>query len=462
MKFSIQPKYYTHKTRTTTPLIIQAYIDGKRLKKTTGIVIPLKAWDRKKATINPNCAGWLPADQMKAEKDKRTLEELISQRSLQVMGDFNRGLNETEFLELLEAFNAGSSDANRDEDKNQEEQPDLLEYLALFIPTATKRRNKHAKGDEERIREKTVQQYTQLQPLLTHFRNWTGQTMDMREINVKWHDAFLAWGQDVEYLGAATMAKHIKSLKRLFYYAKKDGYNVHPDPLTNEDFDKPRQPKNEVQYLDREELRRIKALDLSGKPGLSLERDRLLIGCWTGLRVSDLGRLSLDMVEENEEGDKFIYITTQKTRKKVVIPILKDVQEILDRRGRFPRFRTEQSFNKCIKQICKLAEINQTVHAEKQGKVTIQRKDEKGRTYKEEVKRKVSGKFQKWELLSTHSCRRSFASNWYGSMPNHVIMGITGHSKEEDFLRYVGVTEEENAKRFLRFWREQRRQNGLE
>ena len=47
-------------------------------------------------------------------------------------------------------------------------------------------------------------------------------------------------------------------------------------------------------------------------------------------------------------------------------------------------------------------------------------------------------------------------------MPNQVIMGITGHSKEEDFLRYIGVTEEENAERFLRFWRDQRRRNGLE
>ena len=67
--------------------------------------------------------------------------------------------------------------------------------------------------------------------------------MELWNVDVEWHDAFLEWGANVELLGPATLGKHIKSLKRLFYYAKKDGYDVHPDPLANEDFDKPRQPK---------------------------------------------------------------------------------------------------------------------------------------------------------------------------------------------------------------------------
>ena len=461
MRYTIQPKYLTHPTRKSTTLMAVAHFDGKRVKKSTAISIPLAAWDQESKRLKKQCNGWAPGHAIQAHDALRKLEQLLSQRSLQVMADEDRDLNREEFLEIVEAFTMGASDANRT-DEADASQPDLLEYLDEFIPTAIKRRNKHAKGDAERITPKTLQQYTQLQPLLTLFRNWSGRSLDMRNVDVEWHDAFLEWGANVELLGPATLGKHIKSLKRLFYYAKKDGYDVHPDPLANEDFDKPRQPKNEVQYLNRDELKRIKALDLSSKPLLSLERDRLIIGCWTGLRVSDLGRLSLDMIKENADGDKFITITTQKTRKKVVIPILKDVQEVLDRRGCFPRFRTEQSFNAAIKRICELAEINNTVKAEKQGKVFVDRKDDNGRRYKEEVKRKVPGTFKKYELISTHSCRRSFASNWYGSMPNQVIMGITGHSKEEDFLRYIGVTEEENAERFLRFWRDQRRRNGLE
>lgn len=462
MRFTIQPKYYQHDTRTTTPLVLQAWFDGKRLKKSTGITIPLKAWDSKKKTIKAACPGWLPADRAKAERDLSTLENVLNQRAVQIVADEGRTISQAEFEETFQAFLDGARDANRIAEPEDIPQPDLLQYLRDFIPTATKRRNKHARGEDERITKTTLQQYTQLVPVLEYFRNWTGLSLDFRAVDVAWHDAFLAWGNDVEQMGAATMGKHIKSLKRLFYYAKKDGLKVNPAPLSDEDFDKPRQPKNEIQYLNREELERIKALDLSGKPMLSLERDRLIIGCWTGLRVSDLGRLDVSMIKENADGWKMIHIHTQKTQKKVVIPVLKDVQDIIDRRGNFPPYRTEQSFNKAIKSICKLAEINTEVEGEKQGKILIERKTATGKKYTEEVKRKVPGKFEKWELISTHSCRRSFASNWYGSMPNQVIMGITGHAKEEDFLRYIGVTEEENAERFLRIWRDQMRKNGLD
>ena len=464
MRFSIQPKYYNHNVRPRTSIIVQASFFGKVIKKGTGITIPTNAWDRKKKELKKTCPGWTPAEQIHAHAALDSLKQVLAQRALQIFADEQRNMNEAEFTEILDAFVNGARDVNREELPPEEvasTQHDLLEYIEAFIPTAMKRRNKHAKNEAERITATTVQQYTQLLPVLRHFRNYTGESMDFRNVDVRWHDKFLEWGADVEYMGAATLGKHIKSLKRLFYYAKKDGLEVHTDPLTNEDFDKPRQPKNEIQYLTREELERIKALDLKGKPGLSLERDRLIIGCWTGLRVSDLGRLNSSMIKPSASGRNMIHIWTQKTQKKVVIPILTDVQEIIDRRGGFPKFHSEQVFNRAIKKICCLAEINAKVEGQKQGTVIIKRRDDKGRPYQEEVKRKVAGTFEKWELITTHSCRRSFASNWYGSMPNQVIMKITGHSKEEDFLRYVGVTEEENAERFLKIWEEIMRRNGL-
>lgn len=460
MRFTIQPKYYDSAKRKRTSVIIQASINGKVLKKSTGVTIPTTAWDAENKRLKKSCPGWTPAEQLKAQRDLSRLDQVLNQRALQISADEGRDMNADEFTETLAAFVAGARDVNRTED-GQSEQPNLIEYLEEFIPSATKRRNKHARNDGERITESTVQQYTQLLPVLVHFKNWTGLSMDLRKVDVRWHDAFLEWGADIELLGPATLGKHIKSLKRLFYYAQKDGLEVNPAPLSNEDFDKPRQPKNQVQYLTREELEKIKALDLAGKPALSLERDRLLIGCWTGLRVSDLGRLNMKMLLKSKKEHSYIKLLTQKTRKKVAIPVLKDVQEVLDRRGEFPRFRTEQSFNAGIKELCRLAEINEVIEADKQGTVLVERKNEHGKKYKEEVKRKIPGKWEKWELLSTHSCRRSFASNFYGFFPNQVIMGITGHSKEEDFLRYVGVTEEQNADTFMELYLDKMRKSGL-
>lgn len=460
MKYAIRPKHLESSSRKTTPLMLFMTIDGARFWKSIGISIPLEAWDRKNKKLKVSWPGAKQIDQLRISEDVRRLEALMSEKQLELAAE-KRSVKASEVIKLLEAFKKGAV-AGQEAKPAKKKQKNLLQYLEAFIPTALTRRNKHAKNDQERITKSTVSQYTQLLPILQNFYYWTGRSMSLRKIDIAWHDAFLEWGQNVELMGPATLGKHIKTLKRVCYYAKRDGLDVCPDVMNDEDFDKPRQPKNEVQYLNRDELQSIEALDLSENPLLERARDWLIIGCWTGLRVSDLGRLSMEMVNENEHGDKMIHITTQKTRKKVVVPIIKKVQDILDRHDGFPRtFTSGHNFNDGIKELAKLAGIDTPVKTMKAGKTLIQRRDEHGNTYQVEVDRKVEGTFEKWELLASHSCRRSFASNWYGYMPNQVIMGITGHSKEEDFLRYIGVTEEENAKKFLDLFREIRIQQGM-
>ncbi len=58
--------------------------------------------------------------------------------------------------------------------------------------------------------------------------------------------------------------------------------------------------------------------------------------------------------------------------------------------------------------------------------------------------------FKKHELISTHVARRSFASNLYlADVPSITIMKITGHKTEKSFLRYIRITQEENANKLL-------------
>jgi hypothetical protein len=44
---------------------------------------------------------------------------------------------------------------------------------------------------------------------------------------------------------------------------------------------------------------------------------------------------------------------------------------------------------------------------------------------------------KKWETLSSHIGRRSFASNFYGKIPTSLLISATGHSNEEMFLKYI-------------------------
>ena len=57
--------------------------------------------------------------------------------------------------------------------------------------------------------------------------------------------------------------------------------------------------------------------------------------------------------------------------------------------------------------------------------------------------------FNKWEKLSSHAARRSFATNFFlQGIPAGILMQITGHSTEKQFMQYINVNPKENATRF--------------
>ena len=54
--------------------------------------------------------------------------------------------------------------------------------------------------------------------------------------------------------------------------------------------------------------------------------------------------------------------------------------------------------------------------------------------------------YKKYELVSSHTGRRSFAANAYiTGVPMLSIMRITGHKKPETFLKYTKFDNDENA-----------------
>lgn len=65
----------------------------------------------------------------------------------------------------------------------------------------------------------------------------------------------------------------------------------------------------------------------------------------------------------------------------------------------------------------------------------------------------ISKNYKKFELITTHTARRSFASNLYlHGLPSSTIMKITGHRTEKAFMRYIKITPNENAKILQLHW----------
>ena len=70
------------------------------------------------------------------------------------------------------------------------------------------------------------------------------------------------------------------------------------------------------------------------------------------------------------------------------------------------------------------------------------------------TKRKVIGTYKKYQLISTHSCRRSFATNFIGKIPNQDIIKILGWSSEAMLNKYNKTTNKESADKLKAVWNE--------
>lgn len=155
-------------------------------------------------------------------------------------------------------------------------------------------------------------------------------------------------------------------------------------------------------------------------------RDLFVVGCLTALRYSDYSTLT----KANFTKD-FIIKKTQKTGKKVTIPIHAYIHEIYDKyEGEVSKGLTIQHFNRYIKMICKKVGLNDliTYNYTRGGKLVTETK-------------------QKWELISSHTARRSAATNLYqlGRLRTYEIMALTGHTTEKSFFRYIKTTSEDKA-----------------
>ena len=147
-----------------------------------------------------------------------------------------------------------------------------------------------------------------------------------------------------------------------------------------------------------------------------------------GQRVSDLLKLSPSNLRKARSG-LYIDILQQKTKKPVTVGVV-DPLVIKILLHEFPEKISQVVFNKQIKVLCKMAGIDEVVSGFKNNPKT---------------RRKEIVKAPKYEFVTSHIMRRSFASNYYGKIETPLLMNITGHSKESTFLTYIGTHQNKDA-----------------
>lgn len=192
-------------------------------------------------------------------------------------------------------------------------------------------------------------------------------------------------------------------------------------------------------YLTRDEIARLAALKT--EPGTLPDKikDVFLVGCYTGQRFSDYSSLSIDEMENimvDGTAHKALRKIQRKTGHTVVIPVLDDnLLTIMNKwNGHLPKI-TISALNATIKVLCREAGIN--------SKVT---------TFSSRGGKKLRSVQPKYELVSSHTARRSYITNLYmeGTLSTEQIRSISGHMSEESFRRYLCQNQEEEAAEIIK------------
>ena len=285
---------------------------------------------------------------------------------------------------------------------------EFLEFLDYYLETSGMKPN-------------TKKSYTQTARDLREYETDKGIKITFDKIDIDFHDNFIIWLKSKDY-AVNTIGDRIKVLKSILRASHDRGLHNNTD-YQKKAFNRPKEDTIAV-YLNEKELERLYKLDLSNNSKLSDVRDWFLLASYTGLRFSDFSRLSKENITDN------ITIKTQKTGATVVIPLHTYVKSILEKHNyKLPKVISNQKFNKCIKEACELAKIDEGVLIEEtKDNLTVSKLE------------------KKHSLVTAHTARRSFATNAYLSgVPSISIMKITGHKTEKVFMNYIKVSEKENA-----------------
>lgn len=215
-------------------------------------------------------------------------------------------------------------------------------------------------------------------------------------------------------------AKIIAVLKTFLRWATEKGYN------TNREFEKFKATEHDIDivYLSFEELMKLYEKEFESDR-LSHVRDFYCMGCFTGLRFSDLSKLHLANISEDH-----IVLSIQKTKtQNHAIKLNKYAKAILEKyRGTIYEplpVISSQKFNDYIKDCCELAEITQpfTIHwfVGNQKKTLTQ---------------------PKCKFITSHTARKTFITNslLLGMEPK-AIKKIANIKKDAVLDKYMKVTE---------------------
>jgi integrase len=390
------------KSKETTLVYLFFYFNNKVLKYSTGQKIKPKFWNAEK------------------QRAKETMQFLQ-------YGEFNSYLNKVQnnINNLYRRF------------INDDVIPSPLQLrLGLheaLLKTGTKSKNSLPDFIQEIIdtsvkRPNTIKNYKQTLKKLIEFKSMRKMELTFESIDLTFYENFIKYCLEMKY-STNTIGGLIKNIK-VFMNEAFDRKLTTNTEYKNRKF-KTLDEETENIYLTTKEIEKLYNLDLSKNLRLEKVRDMFIISCYTSLRYSDLIQLTNDNLIDNKTKLK---IKTEKTGETVIIPLHRFIRNILIKYDGLPEYDiSNQKMNEYLKELGEIAELNDNVF------ISSTKGGEK-----------LNKGYKKYERITVHTGRRSFATNAFiTNIPTISIMKITGHRTEKAFLKYIKISQAENANKLI-------------
>lgn len=500
-------KYFTRTTKTKgiCPLYIQIARRTPKVRMTicTGIDVDIATWNKANRTDN-TWRNFTMTEEGKELNDKLVLvEKAINQ--LFEEGRIRSNEDKDIIVEAIRPIvNADLIDHQAEQERKRREEAELrkrsilgfYEYFMEGIQDGTIRY-----GDNRVYSQASVYEWKFFGNKLRGYLKDESMTFD--EITKPFADKFFAY---LDKSGAMSSTIHVivSKFRKLCNYAAEEGINTNAVSLKVWKSRRATagEKHNEI-YLTSEELDAMYDMNLTGIE--EHVRDLFILGCLTCQRYSDYRRLRRDNFKTLEDGTKVVCLTQQKTGTYVEVPVLDDRIEAICKKYDYnlPDYHIA-TFDKKLKDIGEKLSKSVPSLAEKQvcviGSIDLQRE----RRYAEMKEKMKSGKSMrrtlthyernvftsldryarehngsplwernaqgevlrcKWELITSHTARRSGVTNLYKTdlLNSREIMSMSGHQSEETFKMYIRMGTSEQASRIAaKFKKEEEASNIVE
>lgn len=300
--------------------------NGNLVKLSTRHRIECRTWNKNKQECSISKSKYSDESNYISEKTNKFLAELLDAIQGYVLSDnFNEGM--TASSSVRDSIESLIESLVEEESQNLKKlQQNPIEFFKEYVER--KRVDTHT---GRYIAERTKIHHRTVIHRLESFLSDTNLPNDFSTFTSKRFDAqFTEWCYSVKNYKQNTVYATYGVLKPLLNAAKEEGFTI------AETYKTLKGKCNDVDavYLNEGEISRIYHLDIpklieegeiDAKSTIEETRDLFVIGCWTGLRRSDLSRLnkaSFDIFH------KTITVTAEKTKRQVVIPMHPFVLEL--------------------------------------------------------------------------------------------------------------------------------------